>query len=193
MTTHTTREAWLVAAMAPLSKMMGVKAGLVPGSVRVSCGWPAKGALATRKRRVGECWPASLNKDQQSHVFVSPCLDEPVEVLGTLLHELIHAALPAKTGHKGPFARAAKLCGLEGKPSATTVSEALATHLNTDVLPELGPYPHQAIDASLRPKQKTRLRLYECQCPVKVRVASDEFDATCNVCSEPFVKKGGHE
>lgn len=34
----------------------------------------------------------------------------------------------------------------------------------------------------------SRLRLWECDCarPVKVRVASDDFKATCNVCSSPF-------
>jgi len=40
-----------------------------------------------------------------------------------------------------------------------------------------------------------RLRLWECQGseghrPVKVRVASDEFRATCDVCSTPFEYKG---
>ena len=187
--THTTREAWLVGASSLLAPILK-DAGLELSAVRVSCGWPAKGALA-RKRRVGECWPAALNKDGQSHVFVSPCKDDPADVLGILLHELIHAALPAKVGHKGPFARAARACGLEGKPSETTVGAGLAARLNVEVVPALGPYPHQAIDASRRPKQRTRLRLYECACPVKVRVARDEFDATCNVCSSPFVKQGG--
>ena len=34
----------------------------------------------------------------------------------------------------------------------------------------------------------SRMRLYHCQCttPVKVRVASDTFDATCNVCQLQF-------
>ena len=192
MTTHTTREAWLLEAsnlLAPILK----DADLGLGDVRVSCGWPARGALARSKRRVGECWPAGLNKDGQSHVFVSPCKDDALEVLGILLHELIHAALPAKVGHKGPFTRAAKACGLEGKPTQTVVGEPLAARLNAEIIPALGLYPHVAIDTSTKPKQGTRLRLYECQCPVKVRVASDEFDATCNVCSEPFVKQGGAE
>ena len=34
----------------------------------------------------------------------------------------------------------------------------------------------------------SRLRLWECRCPkpVKVRVASDTFDATCGKCNQPF-------
>jgi hypothetical protein len=37
----------------------------------------------------------------------------------------------------------------------------------------------------------SRMRLYECACakPVKVRVASDTFDATCNVCGSKFERQ----
>lgn len=34
----------------------------------------------------------------------------------------------------------------------------------------------------------SRLRLYKCDCGVKVRVASDSFDATCNKCDTVFQK-----
>lgn len=36
----------------------------------------------------------------------------------------------------------------------------------------------------------SRLRLWECSCepPVKVRVASDDFQATCKRCGEPFTR-----
>ncbi len=34
----------------------------------------------------------------------------------------------------------------------------------------------------------SRLRLYTCACKTKVRVASDSFDATCNVCKQKFSK-----
>lgn len=38
----------------------------------------------------------------------------------------------------------------------------------------------------------SRLRLFECSCtpaPIKVRVARDEFDCTCNTCNTLFVKR----
>lgn len=37
----------------------------------------------------------------------------------------------------------------------------------------------------------SRLRLWECECdkPVKVRVASDDFRATCDVCEQAFTRK----
>lgn len=42
------------------------------------------------------------------------------------------------------------------------------------------------------PGSGSRLRLWVCSCsvPVKARVASDDFKATCNVCASPFVYKG---
>ena len=197
-----TREGWLrevAARLAPVLTETGIPAlvSLNLDQVRVSCGWPARGALAISKRRIGECWLAHMNKDGQSHVFVSPCLDNPVEVVGTLLHELLHAALPPKVKHSKTFAKAALAIGLEGKPTATHASEKLAARINAEILPHVGPYPHQAIDASLRPKQATRLRLYECQCEPdreagttnKVRVASDNWQATCKVCERDFVRQ----
>lgn len=188
--THETREAWLQAATRALEPILR-EGGLGLTDVRVSCGWPARGALSQHNRRVGECWHGAHNQDGQGHIFVSPCKDNPVEVLGILLHELAHAALPAKVKHSRTFAAVVHKMGLEGKPSTTVVGETLAVRLNTEIRPVLGPYPHRAIDASAQSKQGTRLRLYECQCPVKVRVASDTFDATCNVCSSLFNLQGG--
>ena len=186
---HETREAWLVAAVTQLRPVLG-DAQLVPGNIRVSCGWPARGALSPSKRRIGECWPAEQNEDGYSHVFVSPLLAEPISVVGTLLHELIHASLPAKCKHNKRFAKAALSCGLEGKPTATSVGGKLAERINARILPTLGDYPHQSIDAKPKPKQGTRLRLYECECipdkeqgiTNKVRVASDNWQATCGRC-----------
>lgn len=197
--THDTREGWLTQAcqlLAPTLQTAGVQLDL--GTVRVSCGWPARGALAVSKRRIGECWPGEVNSDGNHYVFVSPVLDQPVEVIATLLHELLHAALPAKVKHGKKFATLAEKCGLEGKPTSTVAGQALTDRVNVEMLPALGAYPHTRIDASLRPKQTTRMRLYECQCDPeaakaegrshKVRAATDNLLATCNVCMADFVK-----
>lgn len=186
-----TREAWLKEACNKLPEGLAV-AGLVfptalPSDLKVSCGFPSTRALSTKKRRIGECWRSG---EPNTQVYISPVLDTPLDVLGTLVHELLHATLPKGTGHKGLFKREMKNVGLEGKPTETTIGEALSHCLN-DLAGELGVYPHKAITASEleRKKQTTRLRLYECACPVKVRVASDEFDATCNVCQSKFEGK----
>jgi len=189
--TTTTREAWLTEACKLLEPTLRQAdlGGL--GDVRVSCGWPSHRAMSVNHRHIGECWHHALNKDGYSHVFVSPCKDEPVEVLSILLHELIHAALPAKAKHSRTFAKAAKLCGLEGKPTQTYAGVALSKRLNEIIIPALGSYPHVAIDAaSARKKQTTRLRKWECPCGEIARVASDDWHATCNDCDKVYVLKG---
>ena len=185
---HVTREAWLQEACGLLESTL-LQADLGLADVRVSCGWPSRGAMSRAKRRIGECWHGQTNKDGHAHVFVSPCLESPVEVIATLLHELIHATLPAKVKHSRTFANAAKRCGLDGKPTATVSGETLTARINAEMLPVLGPYPHSAIDASLgRKKQTTRLRKWTCPCGRIARVASDDWHATCNDCEGRYVQ-----
>lgn len=185
-----TREVWLHAALARMRAVVETHGASVP-PIRVSVGWPSRLALSRRKRRVGECWPRETAGEDHAHVFVSPALAEPVEVLATLLHELCHAALPKGAGHKASFKRLAVACGLTGKMTATLAGPELAADLAA-VAAELGPFDHHKLDGRRDAKQSTRLRLWECQCepPVKVRVGHDEFDATCNRCGAEFARKG---
>jgi hypothetical protein len=178
------REQWLETAVKKLKPILA-QAGLGLPEVRVSCGFPSKGAFASRKQRIGECWHKDGIKQEKSHIFISPVLGKQVAVLETLIHELIHAALPPKAGHSKTFAAAAEKCGLEGKPTATHAGKELVDRLN-DLFASM-PYPHDPINyAKLMKKQTTRLRLFVCECGIKVRVARDEFHATCDECQEPF-------
>ena len=49
-----------------------------------------------------------------NYIFISPSLDDPVEVLDTLVHELAHAVDDCEHKHGKEFAEIAKLVGLEG-------------------------------------------------------------------------------
>jgi hypothetical protein len=53
----------------------------------------------------------------------------PGEVLGVLLHEMIHAALPMGVHHGPKFAKACKQIGLEGKPTHATPGPKLKAEL----------------------------------------------------------------
>lgn len=182
---HATREAWLVAACPSLGEIIR-EAGAECPPVAVSIGFPrGRGGASTR---IGQCWAGHLAADGQPAIFVSPILDDPVRILDVLLHELIHAAVGLEHGHRGHFAAVAKACGLVGKPSATTAGEGLKLRLNT-IADALGPLPHAALTVEDTVRPGSRLRLYECECGVKVRVASDAFDATCNHCGELFVRR----
>ena len=117
-------------------------------------------------------------------------MSDPGEVLAVLVHEQIHAAVGCKVGHKGAFVKAARAAGLVKPWTATTPSPELARDLDV-ILQKTGPYPHAALVPMLRPKPGSRLRLWECKCPrpVKVRVASEDFEAHCDRCAAPFKQK----
>ncbi|MFB7185218.1 hypothetical protein ACFCZT_07840 [Streptomyces sp. NPDC056230] len=130
-----TREEWLhraIEALRPRYEQVGMP---LPERLHVSVGF------ASKMQRIGECWARRMSADGVNHIFISPELNEASEVLGTLVHELIHAADDCKNGHKGPFRKAAVALGLEGKMTATIAGKALAAQLRS-LAAEIGPYPH---------------------------------------------------
>lgn len=180
------REAWLQAAASFLCDHIAAR-GLPRVTVRVSCGWPVRGGIARRRTVIGQCFPPALCTDGTPQIFISPRLADSVVVLGTLLHELLHASVGCQFGHRKEFSQAARKVGLAGPPTATVVGDALRPLL-LFYIERVGPYPHAAITVKPKAKVGSRMRLYECGCkpPVKVRVASDTFAAVCLHCNENF-------
>lgn len=186
------REAWLEQAVLFLRDHMEKHGLLFSNPPRVSCGFPSRGG---ERRTLGQCFSAKVCEDGRPQVFVSPRLAESVEVLGVLLHELIHAAVGVEYKHGKKFSQAARKVGLVRPWKATTVGVTLRPVLEWFVA-LYGTYPHAAIQ--LKPIQRessvaeerpgSRLRLYECGChpPVKVRVASDHLQARCLRCDNLF-------
>jgi hypothetical protein len=89
---YTTREAWLNAVVAHFKPDFAGYGYPLPERLRVTCGWPSKGALALKARRIGECWHPKASEDGAVEVFISPVLADPIEVGHVLVHELCHAA-----------------------------------------------------------------------------------------------------
>jgi hypothetical protein len=162
-TAHTTREAWLVAAVEGLRPMFAAQSAEIP-AVKVSVGWP--GGRGKKSNVVGQCWHPEAAADKAAHIFVSPAVSSPAEVLAILVHELVHAVDVNKSGHKGAFAKLAKALGLVGKMTTSTAGEDLALELNK-LAESLGEYPHGALLAGGRgadgpKKQGTRMLKVEC-------------------------------
>jgi hypothetical protein len=184
---HTTREAWLLAARDALEPDFSA-AGYQVAEARISVGFP-KGTRG-RSKAIGQCFGASA--DGLPAVFISPELVDvvaPQGVLSTLVHELVHATVGTKEGHKGEFTKAARALGLEGKLTATHAGEALSKRLNA-IAGELGEYPHSALSAtSGTKKQSTRMLKAECgQCGYIIRMSAKWADSglpTCP-CGEEF-------
>jgi hypothetical protein len=155
------REDWLEHAVKALKPLFDTHNIDLP-SVHVSVSFPSSRALSTKKRTIGEHWKPHVSASGLSQVFISPVLSDPIDVLATLVHELVHAVHP-DAKHKGDFVRTARKVGLEGKPTATVAGDALRAVLQ-DISEALGPYPHPAFDPlSLEEKkQKTRMIKLEC-------------------------------
>lgn len=142
---------------------------------------------------IGQYWNGLIKTetpDERNCIILHPYnFDDPVKVLSTLLHEMIHAAVP-DAGHREPFSKLAKRVGLCKPWTATTPSERLSEDLKTEILPILGPIPsgHGDINEedSRRKKQKTRLRKWQCPCGQIARVANDNWNAQCLDCGGQY-------
>ena len=155
-------------------------------TVALAYSWPTKGA---RGKTLGEYQEHALQNSENGEtclIVVSPRQwAEGLEVLHVLAHEMCHAAAGHKAGHRKPFKRLADKIGLDGPAKATTPGPRFSAWA-ARVASELPPFPAGGLTLAGKKPQSTRLRLWECGCPVKVRVASDDFQAVCSLCSEPF-------
>ena len=173
------REAWLQLAVEKLKPLFKGHGYEVP-DLQVSVGWPSRSPLG-RKRAIGQCcWNLSETEDKKPQIFISPLLEdvtEPMGVLATLLHEIVHAVVGHEAKHGPKFAKAAKKMGLEGKPTSTHAGEDLVIRLK-QMSEELGPFPHKKIVPFQEPKkQTTRMKKCVCEaCGYTVRLAKKWID-----------------
>lgn len=179
---HSTREAWLTAAVRDLAPLFDAVGESLP-PVRVSVGWP--GGRGRKNAVIGQCWSPDAATDGVAQVFISPTLNDPAVILSTLVHELVHAVDRNTSGHRGRFAKIARAVGLTGKMTATTAGEALAARL-TAVAAGLGTFPHAALrsgaDGAHKP-QGTRMLKVECpNCGYIVRTTAKWLDQGVPTC-----------
>ncbi len=160
---HPTREAWLTAAYRGLEPVFVRVERPILSPVRLSVGFPSSGGLTQARRRVGECWGIEASSSGICEILVSPLLDDPLEVLATVAHELGHAVLGTKIGHKRPFADLMIAIGLEGKASATVPGDLFRATV-TDLLEELGPFPHDKL-LPLAKDLREKVKIFKCTCP----------------------------
>lgn len=154
------RQSWLERAVRELRPVF-TRAGYdVPAEVRVSVGWP-RGSHG-KGPAIGQCWDKSASTDKHNEIFISPALKHGEQILGVLRHELVHATVGCKEGHKGAFKQCAIAVGLEGKMTATTCGKE-AADWGLLFIHRWGKYPGGALNDDKRKKQGTRL--LKCECP----------------------------
>jgi hypothetical protein len=176
---HTTREAWLMAAVPALAKIITAAGGPTFKEPRISVGFCSTGL---RSKRIGECW--AKQKDDRCQIFLVPQMDKPVQVLDVLIHELVHASVGSKAGHGPVFKKVAVAAGLTGAMRSTTAGPELKAKL-VELSKQLGTFPHHALAnaGNERKKQSTRMLKYTCpECEQIIRACTDSLDCKCNLC-----------
>lgn len=160
-------------------------------------------------------WKGQGRSDPSAFVEIGAgCQEDWVQVAGTTIHELAHVLAGWSAGHGKNWKDACARLGLRRVHAAGTayklanfaadVRFALAGMQKPDEGEPVCQLPvGRNGQRTLKPctagrgtkggksfgqGSGSRLRLFECEClpPVKVRVARDEFRATCDCCSSPF-------
>lgn len=178
---HDTRESWLRAATAELRPYFETCGYPIPNNIRFAIAFPSTGR---RGARIGECWHSDTSEDGNFELIIRADIAEPVEVLGVLVHELVHAVLPPDAGHGKPYREAALKIGLEGKMRHALPGQLLRARLG-ELAATLGPLPHARLNiergrdnkgpADRPKKQGTRMLKAACHeesCAFVVRVAA---------------------
>ena len=74
--------------------------------IKMRAKWQVSVSLASSRSAIGQCWYEMASASgKTANIFVCPTVGDPVDVLGVLLHEMIHAALPHGVHHGPKFAR----------------------------------------------------------------------------------------
>jgi hypothetical protein len=169
-----TREQWLSSAARWAAENLFLTPDL-PATFRITCGWPHKGGTAKKKRTVGECWRPECSQAGVHEILISPYLADPVEVLTTVVHEMVHAAVGVEHQHKKPFIETATRVGLvppwTSTPAGFELIDKFKAYLGT-----VPPYPHKTLDSLLKagkePKEKKTQPAALCgSCGYTFRVA----------------------
>ena len=192
-----TREAWLLFAVGHIAPIFN-EAGYAVPRVRVACAIPA---TSKRGSAVGQCWPTTRSEDLVNEIYISPVHSDPVEVLDTLTHELVHAVDDCQHRHGKEFKEIALAVGLQGKMREASAGPQLRLRLQsiaTVMITELGPYPHAKLSVGGAMYESSRKPARaECpRCKFKVSMLRNHLKIGPPICPKdmlPMEKRGDWE
>jgi len=166
-----TREEWLARASEIITPYIQQHTDIPIPKFYLSVGFP-KGAA------VGQCWNGKLSNDGLPHIFISPVIDNPVDVLSILGHEIIHTALP-HAGHRMEFSQLAAKCGYVKPWTSHVINEVYKQYLQ-EIARQLGEYEHGKLNVPARGSKGSRLRKYTCSsCGVILYKGGGALNALC--------------
>ena len=150
------REQWLKAAGDLLVTEFDLH---LPRPWRVSTGSPAR-----QGKSLGHCYASAAVQDGANEIWVNASIVDPLQILGVLLHELLHAEDDCQSGHAGAFQRRALQVGYlppaEGLPALRRAKGPPGGPAG--LLPRL---PHRARCSPATPKKGRMIKL-QCDQPL---------------------------
>ncbi len=185
------REAWLTEASNLIldDLIMNEVSEYQRPTFRISVGFPkhSRGGKA-----IAVCFKREASTDGVNEIFINPEIDDPVTVLESVAHELIHAVDNCASGHRNFFARVARAIGLEG-PLTKTFAGSQLRYVLESYSSLLGQFPHSKMTMDqVHKKDTTRQRKVECRnsdCGFLFRASAKQIeklgnsgDALCPAC-----------
>jgi hypothetical protein len=150
----------------------------IPDNVRMSC------SLTSTKKSIGQCWSSANSEDNHFEIFIHPSQSDSIEVIDTLIHELCHATVGLRAGHKAPFKKCANAVGLVGQMRSASAGDELKATIAQWVA-EAGQYPHATLTQSGIKKQSTRMIKCVCsQCGYQVYTSKKWIEVALPVCPD---------
>lgn len=143
---HQYAEVWLNEAV-ELLRPHFAEAGYEIPPVHVSVGFSTDGYKpSARKNTFAVCHAKCMNVDGINDIYISPLIYEPVEVLGILVHELVHAVDDCQSGHGETFKKITKAlkCGDNLSVSLSEFRETVERH--RAIADKLGRYPRSGVN-----------------------------------------------
>lgn len=160
MSTSINRQAWIEKAVTAFRVHFKECGWTIPDNVRISVGIP-KGMHGSKKA-IGQCWSDTVTSDGYYEIFTSPEQGKEVDHLETIAHELVHATVGTKEGHRGKFKVCALDVGFVSPMTSTPAGEKMKNTIQA-IINSIGYYPAGALDISQRKKKQTYM--IKCQCP----------------------------
>jgi hypothetical protein len=121
------------------------------------------GGVGVKLKHIGLCHYEYKLGDEKfgTEIFITPNLTNQVQIVGVLIHEMIHAITKGH-GHKNAFRWLAVDVGLEGKMTATSVGVGLKKEIKKWIQ-KYGRMPHKKWIPNTKGKQTTRMLKVYCK------------------------------
>jgi len=171
-TSKLSRENYLIQATDIMRKSLFKPKGYKVPKVELSISWATHGnnSRNTGKAKVlGQCFNRASSEKGINQVIITPNLDGTtidgsLQILGVLVHELVHAVDDCVSGHGKAFKDCATAVGLTGPMRSTGESDELKEYLRKNIIDKLGKFPHAQVNLSKGKTQTTRNIKVECNC-----------------------------